>query len=142
MTVVMHTRRHQTPKGAAGSSFMGVSHRIVAAQLPHAQRITPVGKIPAQLMPCRVALYPQRWSLYLMGGDKVSRRKQRAKNGLIGADRPTTNSLVAPVIITIVPVPHDPGDGTSSHGSNITSLPTSTHSLKSISNHAKAHSEL
>jgi len=52
---------------------MGVSHRIVAAQLPHAQRITPVGKIPAQLMPYRVALYPQRWSLYLMGGDNVSR---------------------------------------------------------------------
>jgi hypothetical protein len=66
--------------------------------------------------------------------------KGKAKNGLIGPDRPTTNNLVAPVIITIVPVPHDPGDGTSSHGSNVTSLPTSTNSLKSISNHAKAHS--
>lgn len=111
---------------------MGVSQRIVAAQLPHAQRITPVGKIPAQLMPCRVALYPQRMVALSDGWRQCFARqtKGKAKNGLIGADRPTTNDLVvAPVIITIVPVPHDPGDGTSSPGPNITLLPTSTNSL-------------
>jgi hypothetical protein len=40
-------------------------------------------------MLCRVALYPPTVVTYLMGGDNVSRHKQRAKNGQIGADRPT-----------------------------------------------------
>jgi hypothetical protein len=51
----------------------GLTVGCLAAQLPHGRWITPVGKVPTQLMPCRVALYPPTAVGYLMGGDIVSR---------------------------------------------------------------------
>lgn len=59
-------------------------------------------------MPCRVALYPQRWSLYLMGGGQCFAPQTKGKEWSNWGR--STSGLVS-VIITIVPVirvAHDP----------------------------------